>query len=185
MDKRRRRSREAIQQAFVELLDEQGYSRTTVQDIISRAGVGRATFYAQFHSKDDLLEAQVCDVCCHAFEPSGEVGTSPLAQTEHVLAGLHRSESGLRELVSGNGLERFADCLRHAIVRRASERIPACPAGPAASMNRSILEHHIAASFVGLVRWWAWHDFAMSAHEVALNYLRVILPLFGEEPPTE
>lgn len=185
MDKRRQRSRDAIQRAFVELLDEQGYARTTVQDIISRAGVGRATFYAQFHGKDDLLEDLVCQVCSHAFEPASGIDGSPLAQTEHVLEGLHERERGLRELVSGNESERFADCLRHAIIRRADERLSACPPGPAARMNRSFLLHHIATSFVGLVRWWAWHDFSMSPHDVALNYLRAIMPLFGEEPPSE
>ena len=132
MDKRRQRTREAIEDAFVELIDEQGYARTTVQDILERSGVGRATFYAQFHGKDDLLEAQVCALCDHALAA-----------------------------------------------------VPACPRGAAARMTRSFLLHHIAASFVGMVRWWAWNDFAATPRDLATDYLNAILPLFGESAPVE
>ena len=55
MDKRKERTRRAIQQAFVELIAERGFSDVTVQDILDRTGVGRATFYAHFHGKEDLL----------------------------------------------------------------------------------------------------------------------------------
>ena len=81
MDKRRQRTREAIETAFVELIDERGYAKTTVQDILERSGVGRATFYAQFHSKDDLLEAQVCALCDHALDMGAATPVSPLVQT--------------------------------------------------------------------------------------------------------
>lgn len=52
-------------------------------------------------------------------------------------------------------------------------------------MNRSFLLHHIAASFVGMVRWWAWNDFAATPHDLATDYLNAILPLFGESAPLE
>ena len=185
MDKRKQRSRAAIQQAFLELLDERGYARTTVQDILERSGVGRATFYAQFHGKDDLLEAEVGAVCDHALDMGPDAQATPLAQTQRVLENLLEHEGGLHALISGEGSERFADCLRHAIVRRAEATVPACPKGPAARMNRSFLLHHIATSFVGLVRWWAWNDFSATPHDLAIDYLRAILPLFGEGPTAE
>lgn len=180
MDRRRRRTRDAIQAAFLELLDERGFARITVQDILDRSGVGRATFYAQFHGKDDLLEAEVSAICNHALDMGPDAEASPLAQTERVLGNLLERGDGLRALVAGEGSERFADCLRHAIVRRADEAVPACPKGPAARMNRSFLLHHIAASFVGMVRWWAWNDFSATPRNLAEDYLRAILPLFGE-----
>lgn len=185
MDKRRQRTRDAIQTAFVELLDERGYASITVQDILERSGVGRATFYSQFRGKDDLLEAQVCALCDHALDMGAATPASPLAQMERVLGNLLERGGGLHALIVGEGSDRFADCLRHAIVRRADAAVPACPKGPAARMNRSFLLHHIAASFVGMVRWWAWNDFSATPRDLAKDYLRAIMPLFGKDAPAE
>lgn len=91
----------------------------------------------------------------------------------------------MHAFIVDEGSERFADCLRHAIVARADAAVPACPRGATARMNRSFLLHHIAASFVGMVRWWAWNDFAATPHDLATDYLNAILPLFGESAPLE
>ena len=52
-------SRRTIEEAAAELFFEQGYDRTTVDDIARRAGVGRATFFNYFPSKPDLLWVDV------------------------------------------------------------------------------------------------------------------------------
>ena len=190
MDRRKERTRAAIQHAFVRLLVEHGYAHITVQDVLDASGVGRATFYAHFHGKEDLLASQIQAICSHALNPtnpehhhdfSGK--SDPLSQTEHVLCHLLERESGVRALVAGEGSEQFADCLRREIVRRADMAVPERPTGTAARMNRAFLLHHIAASFVGMVRWWAWTNFATSPHDLALDYLRAILPLFDDEIP--
>jgi AcrR family transcriptional regulator len=49
----------ALEEAAAELFLEQGYSHTTVDDIASRAGVSRATFFNYFHSKSDVLWVDV------------------------------------------------------------------------------------------------------------------------------
>jgi AcrR family transcriptional regulator len=50
------RTRTALYEALVHLIRRKAYDQITVEDIISEAGIGRATFYAHFTSKDDLLE---------------------------------------------------------------------------------------------------------------------------------
>src|SRR5215510_4017956 len=54
-DRRVRRTRELLQRALLSLIQERGYDRITVQDIIDRADIGRSTFYAHYRDKDDLL----------------------------------------------------------------------------------------------------------------------------------
>ena len=190
MDKRKAHTRSAIHRAFVELLVERGYASITVQDVLDRSGVGRATFYAHFHGKEDLLAHQIRVICNHAHNPTSPEHhhdfagrDDPLSQTEHVLCHLLERENGVRALLAGDGSERFADCLRHEIVARADAAVPERPSGPAATMNRAFLLHHIAASFVGMVRWWAWTNFAATPHDLARDYLRAILPIFGDELP--
>jgi AcrR family transcriptional regulator len=58
-DRRVERSRELLLDALVSLLMERGYERLTIQNLLDRAGVGRATFYAHFQSKEDLLSNSV------------------------------------------------------------------------------------------------------------------------------
>jgi AcrR family transcriptional regulator len=56
MDRRIRKTREALYSAFTSLIVERGYDAISVQDIIDEADVGRTTFYAHFKSKDELLQ---------------------------------------------------------------------------------------------------------------------------------
>ena len=57
-DRRVTRTRQQIDSAFVELLHRRAYGNLRVSDITRKAGVGRATFYAHYSSKDDLLRSQ-------------------------------------------------------------------------------------------------------------------------------
>lgn len=53
------RTRQLIEQAFEALLTERGFQSLRVQDITERAGINRATFYAHFTDKYDLLNYMV------------------------------------------------------------------------------------------------------------------------------
>jgi AcrR family transcriptional regulator len=51
------RTRAAIEQAFVELVLEHGYHKVTVEDIVARADLAKATFYAHYENKEGLMSA--------------------------------------------------------------------------------------------------------------------------------
>lgn len=53
-DRRSRRTRRAIQDAYVSLLAERDRSHITVTDIAERADINRKTFYAHFTGADDV-----------------------------------------------------------------------------------------------------------------------------------
>lgn len=57
VDPRVRRTRKLLQQAFIELFQEKGFSAISIQDITERATVNRATFYAHFTDKYDLMDS--------------------------------------------------------------------------------------------------------------------------------
>ena len=59
IDSRAVRTRAKIDIAFVTLLQRRSYDNLRVSDITEKAGVGRATFYAHFTSKEDLLRSQI------------------------------------------------------------------------------------------------------------------------------
>ncbi|MEM7028948.1 MAG: TetR/AcrR family transcriptional regulator [Chloroflexota bacterium] len=53
-DRRATRSKRLIANALRELALEKDYQKITIRDIVERADVGRATFYAHFEDKNDL-----------------------------------------------------------------------------------------------------------------------------------
>ncbi len=59
VDPRVKRTRQLLQQAFWELMHEKGFSAISIQDIAERATVNRATFYAHFEDKYQLLDCIV------------------------------------------------------------------------------------------------------------------------------
>jgi AcrR family transcriptional regulator len=59
VDPRVKRTRQLLQQAFLELFAEKGMASISIQDITDRATVNRATFYAHFPDKYALLDSIV------------------------------------------------------------------------------------------------------------------------------
>ena len=59
LDPRVKRTRQMLEQAFMESVREKGFQAVSVQDITERAGVNRATFYAHFQDKYALLDHSI------------------------------------------------------------------------------------------------------------------------------
>ena len=59
LDPRVRRTRQLLEQSFLEVVAVKGFQSVSVQDITEKAGVNRATFYAHFTDKYDLLDYSV------------------------------------------------------------------------------------------------------------------------------
>lgn len=102
MDRRQRKSRRAITDAFVELMLQKRYDQVTVATIINRADIARSTFYAHFETKDELLRSLCEEMFNHIF---GEVSQSPNAceslyvglrgQLVHLLFHLRNNHEGV------------------------------------------------------------------------------------------
>ena len=54
-DARVRRTRDALGDALIALMQEKPFDTIKVQDVLDRAHVSRSTFYAHYSDKDDLL----------------------------------------------------------------------------------------------------------------------------------
>src|ERR1700757_5499961 len=73
-DRRVRRTRKLLHDAFLALVLEKGYEKTTIQDILDRADVGRSTFYVHFRDKEALLTS--------SFDGMGDQLENELAEIE-------------------------------------------------------------------------------------------------------
>lgn len=59
LDPRVKRTRQLLEQSFLEVVAEKGFQSVSVQDVTEKAGVNRATFYAHFPDKYALLDYSV------------------------------------------------------------------------------------------------------------------------------
>ena len=84
MDRRKRRTRSAIQKACVELIREKGFDNMSILDIAERADINRATFYLHFLDKYDMIyqfEQEIMD----EIEANFIDDFSPSASTEEII----------------------------------------------------------------------------------------------------
>ena len=61
MDLRIIKTHNTIRHAFIELLSEQDYEAITIQDILNKALINRATFYKYYQGKSDLAGQMIAD----------------------------------------------------------------------------------------------------------------------------
>ena len=179
MDRRQRKTRDAIFTAFTALLETKSYSNITVQDIIDRADVGRSTFYAHFDTKDELLREICAEIFDHVFSDevphekthdfSGEVGAIDRRLT-HMLCHLADNRRSVKGILSRESGELFMDYFK--------ERLRVVFAAHMAPMPGNVpspyLLNHAVSSFAETVRWWLRDHPDYTPEEVASFYLAVV-----------
>ncbi|MEV7521201.1 helix-turn-helix domain-containing protein [Streptomyces sp. NPDC091371] len=138
----RRRSRERLLQATVELVAERGYEATTLGDIADRAGAARGLVSYYFPGKRQLLQSAVhrlMHLTLHAAlerEPRTDDGRERLARAIDAILGLARDEPLLMRthmagILTAEGFvqcpeqQRLAELLRDTVARYGSPDVDA------------------------------------------------------------
>lgn len=157
-DRRARKSRRAVLAAMTELLRERPFDEITVQTVIDRADIGRATFYAHFGDKLEVVDAVAADAFAGvhegiADEPIDETSGLPLlALFRHVA---ERAET-LRAMLAAPAAEVFWTRSREALATSVEERLRALP--PRFDLHRTVppavRAHFVAGAIEGTMRWW-------------------------------
>jgi AcrR family transcriptional regulator len=159
MDRRRRKTREAVFAAFTRLLQERPYSAITVQEILDRADVGRSTFYAHFETKDALVVALCTEIADHVFSGTAKseathdfsgADRDVRAVVTHILYHIQESRPYLEGLLKGSSGELFMAELRRRVADELADELSAGIEGVPADY----LANHVACDFAETVRWW-------------------------------
>lgn len=154
-DARSLRSRDALGDAMIALMQEQPFHTITVQQVLDRAGVSRSTFYSHYRDKDDLFLSDVEDF----LERMGGLLTrrnAPLtriAPVEEFFSHL-ADVPGVRTAIEASGKwpdvrELGVGCFARSIEQRLTMAGIVLP-GPELRAS----SHALAGSFFSLMDWW-------------------------------
>jgi AcrR family transcriptional regulator len=187
-DLRVRRTRQALHDAFMALIEEKGFDAIIVQDIADRAMINRVTFYKHYRDKYDLLD-QTMQALLHEFtdsltilvrEPAGEMVQEGLMQW---FAQVARHGSFYRMMLGRSGNATFAAQLRdhlETMIEQVMQKVYVAP--PIKEPQYVMMRRFAAAGFLGVTEWWLEHDQPISIPEVAVLAQQLLWKL---TPPPE
>lgn len=188
MDRRQKKTRDAIFDAFSRLLAQKSFNRITVQEIIDAANVGRTTFYAHFETKDDLLREMCTEIFDHVFSDtlSAEnthdfslAAEKPDALVTHILYHLRDSKKNILGILSCESGELFLRFFRQYLNKTLALRMIGSGALKGA-VPQDFLINHISGSFVNMVQWWTKDGLKQSPEELARYFSAVIAPVISD-----
>lgn len=175
MDRRQRKTRDAVFSAFVSLLNEKSLEKITVGEIIERANIGRATFYAHFETKDYLLKELCEELFCHIFDcMQGESNRhhhifdceAPDSVFLHLFQHLKNNDNHILKLLSGNNNELFLGYFRNGLYSVIASQRDFLSSSFSSELPEDFVLNHIASTFVETVRWWIKNKMACSPEEI-------------------
>ena len=163
MDRRQRKTREAIFKAFSELLSKKRFNQITVGEILEQADVGRATFYAHFETKDFLLKELCEELFCHLFdalEHSTERHRhifdcdAPSSIILHLLQHLQKNDNHILELLACENNELFLQYFKENLLELIKRQSHLFESKKSKTVPLDFWFHHVVATFVETVKWW-------------------------------
>lgn len=189
MDRRQRKTREAIFKAFSELLARKSYNRVTVQEIIDAADVGRTTFYAHFETKDDLLKELCGELFGHIMQSAADCththglysdSDAPESVFCHLLQHLQENDNNILGLLSCESSELFLRYFKNSLNQLLSAQIVDWAKQGCGQVPQDFLANHISSSFVDMVQWWLKGGRKQSPEQLTAYFEAVIKPIFVE-----
>jgi AcrR family transcriptional regulator len=184
-DRRVQRTEQLLRGALLSLIQEKGFETLSVQDIIDRANVGRATFYAHFDNKEDLLVSGFDNLRASLKERQREALVRRSSLDERVLgfsyeifahANEHRgvflamagkrSHAIVQQLLYRILLDLVRDDVKATVSRVRANSVPV-----------EALAQFITGALFGLLMWWLNAKMRLPVEEVNTLFRQLAIPV--------
>ena len=182
MDRRQRKTREAIFTAFTELLSKKDVNHITVGEIIKQADVGRATFYAHFETKEFLLKEFCEELFCHIFDVENDNRSTHKhifdcngydSVFSHLFHHLQHNDNQILTLLSSQNNELFLKYFRNDLELLIENQLPAFNNHNAKKIPPSLWKSCLVSTFVETVKWWVNNGMKETPETIATYFLQI------------
>ncbi len=184
VDRRIQRTQQLVRNAMLSLIQEKGFEALSVQEIIDRANIGRATFYAHFDSKDDLLVSGFEDLRAslrqrqrEALSRSSTLDARVFAFSYELFAHAHEHRGIFQAMVGKRSGAAVQHVLRKLIVDLVREDVKAAaPRAADQAVPTEALVQFIAGALFGLLMWWTDGEMPLSVDKTNDLFRRLAIP---------
>lgn len=183
MDRRQRKTREAIFNAFTQLLSQKDFNQITVGEIIDLADVGRATFYAHFETKDFLLKAFCQELFCHIFDRASneKCGHKHIFNCDsndsaflHLFKHLQKNDNNILALLSSRNNDLFLRYFKADLEMLIESQLTLFESKKPKDIPDSFWKNHIISTFVETLKWWIENGMKESPEAITEYFFRIV-----------
>jgi len=177
IDARVRRTRDALGDALVALMQEKPFETITVQDVLDRAEVSRSTFYSHYSDKDDLLMSdaeEFFESISMALSVHGDQSDRVFPVREFFVH-LSDVQPFFKALVKSGKYQENMELARGHFARGIERRLSELPRGKSIPPNQlSAIAFTHAGALLSLLTWWLDRGMRESPAEMDELFHRMI-----------
>ena len=172
VDLRIRRTRLALREALLALIEEKGFETLIVQDIADRAMINRVTFYKHYRDKYDLLEQIMQEMLSELSTPVTTLLQSPkneavVAELTPWLEHVASHANFYRMMLGKEGNAAFAAQLRDYLEGIVEQTVTRMQFNQPTTLPLPLLRRFATAGFLGVVSWWLEQEEPWPVQELA------------------
>jgi len=183
VDRRQKKTRDAIFKAFTDLLSQNDFNHITVGEIIEKANIGRATFYAHFETKDFLLKEFCEELFCHIFDTEKNVHNEHFHIFKcdgedsvflHLFRHIQKNDNNLLLLLSSKNDELFLGYFKSNLELLIENHLPFFESHRKCNVPDDFWKNHIISSFVETVKWWIKNGMVESPETITEYFFAIV-----------
>lgn len=183
MDRRQRKTRDAIFTAFSELLSKKDFNQITVGEIIDKADIGRATFYSHFETKDFLLKEFCEELFCHIFDTANNKANKHHHIFDcdgsdhvflHLFQHLQRNDNNILTLLSSQNNELFLKFFKSNLGLLIDSHLCLFETRKSKDIPDAFWKNHIVSTFVETLKWWTENGMKESPEVITEYFFTVV-----------
>jgi AcrR family transcriptional regulator len=194
MDRRVRKTRRALREAMIKLMEEKDYDQVTVEELTNRADIGRTTFYLHYNAKQDLLLEQFGELLDNLVLQLSQIPLSSWRQEgdsfvvdDHpnrpicmIFQHAADNEELYRIVLQGEGVDQASERLQAVMTNAVNTYLHNKLGDDREQMNIKIpidvFANYFAGAMLGVIKWWLEAGMPYTSGEMEAIFFQMFLP---------